>query len=260
MTQPTPFGRPSGPGDKFDNHDHKGRLLIIYPKSYNPAATTSKGVNACADADIIVVDAPPQPDGRPLIFHDAKIFGNLAKSVRDSVGSKCLGRLDQVPTAGGNLAWVLNDWSDQEAAQAAPLDQAYAAGQFPKPQPTQQQPPAQGWGQQPPQQYQQPPAQPQQYGGPPAQQYPPQGQAWGQQPQAAPSGPPAGQPDLWAGQQQYAQQPPGQAPAQQQYGAPPPAGPEDPNVAALIAKGLPEAQVRAMDPQTRASVLATYGG
>lgn len=245
----TPFGRPSGPGDKFDNHDHKGRLLIIYVKGYNPSVKTSKGENACADADIIVVDAPPQPNGQPLIFHDAKVFGNLAKSVRDSVGSKVLGRLDQVPTAGGNLAWVLNDWTDQEAAMAAPFDQAYAAGQFPKPQQSQQQaaPPAQ-----------------QQWGAPPPAQAPQQ-QQWGAPPPA--QQPPAGQPDLWAGQQQYAAPPPAQGPPPgQQWGAPPPqqqppaAGPEDPNIALLIGKGLPEAQVRAMDPQTRAGVAATYGG
>lgn len=250
----TPFGRPSGPGDKFDNHDHKGRLLIIYVKGYNPEVTTSKGKNACADADIIVVDAPPQPNGQPLIFHDAKIFGNLAKSVRDSVGSKVLGRLDQVPTAGGNLAWVLNDWTDQEAAMAAPFDQAYAAGQFPKPQAQQQQAPppgnapAQNWGAPPAAQQQYPPQAPpaQQWGAPPPQQQPGQ-QQWGAPPPA--QQPPQGQPDLWAGQQQYGAQPPAQAP-----------GPEDPNIALLISKGLPEAQVRAMDPGTRAGVAATYGG
>ncbi len=133
MTTPDPgFARPAGQGDKFDNHEHTGRLLIIYPKAYDPNTTTSKGVNACADADIIVVDSLG-PDGKPLVFHDAKIFGNLAKSVRNDVGGKVLGRLGQVPTASGNLAWVLNDYTDADVALAVPADAAYKAGQFAPP-------------------------------------------------------------------------------------------------------------------------------
>lgn len=229
MTTPpgTPFARPSGPGDKFDNHDHIGRLLVIYPKSYDPSKTTSKGVNACADADIIVVDSVG-PDGKPLVFHDAKIFGNLASSVRDSVGSKVLGRLGQVPTASGNLAWVLQDWTDAEAAQAGPVSAAFEAGQFAKPTQQQQAPP----GHDP-------------WAGTNATPAPPQQQAWGQQP-PAPAAP---------AQQQWA--PP---PAQQQWTPPPAAAPapEDPNIAILVAQGCPEDQARAMDPQTRANIAATY--
>lgn len=246
----SPFAQPSAGGEKFEPKDFGGVLLLIYPKSYNPAENTTFGVTTSADVDIVAVDRIDPQTNQPVIKRNARLFGNLANSVRDSIGSVVLGRIGQVPTNKGNPAWVLNSYTDQDAAAAAPVDAAWKAGQFaaqvqqPAAAPAQQQPPAQQWG------------------GPPQGQ--PQ-QQWGQQPQAPAQGPPQGQPDLWAGQQQYAQQPPAQAPAQQQWGAPPPQGQQppaadDPNIAALIARGLPEAQVRAMDPGTRASVLATYGG
>jgi hypothetical protein len=237
----SPFAQPSAGGEKFEPKDFGGVLLLIYPKSYNPNENTTFGVTTSADVDIVAVDRQdPQNPGQPVIKRNARLFGNLANSVRDSIGSVVLGRIGQVPTNKGNPAWVLQNYTDADAAAAAPVDAAWKAGQFAaqvqQPQaPAQQQPPAQQWGQQPPAQ--------QSWGNPgfpPAQQ------------QTPPQGPPQGQPDLWAGQQQYAAQPPVQGPPQ--------GGPEDPSIAALIGKGLPEAQVRAMDPQTRASVLATYGG
>jgi hypothetical protein len=246
----SPFAQPSAGGEQFEPKDFLGALVLIYPKSYNPNDTTKHGQTTSADVDVVVVDRQDPQTGGPVIKRNARLFGNLANSVRDSIGSVVLGRIGQTPTNKGNPAWILANYTEQDAAMAVPVDTAWKAGQF-----------AQAAPQQQPQQYQQQPPPQQQYGGPPAQQYPPQGQAWGQQPQAPAQAPPQGQPDLWAGQQQYGAQPPAQAPAQQQYGGPPPAaGPEDPNIAALIAKGLPEAQVRAMDPQTRAGVLATYGG
>jgi hypothetical protein len=255
----SPFAQPSAGGEKFEPKDFGGALLMIYPKSYNPNETTTFGPSTSADCDIVVVDRQDPTTGQPVIKRNARLFGNLANSVRDSIGSQVLGRLGQVPTNKGNPAWVLQSYSDADAALAVPVHTAWVAGQFQPPAnhqaaPAQQQPPAQWQGQQ-----QQAPAPQQQWGNPgfaPA------------QAQAAPQGPPQGQPDLWAGQQQYAPQ----APAQQ-YGAPagtaaPQAAPgapaaaqgEDPNIAALVAKGLPPAQVHAMDPGTRAAVLATYGG
>jgi hypothetical protein len=228
----SPFAQPSAGGEKFEPKDFGGVLLLIYPKSYNPNENTTFGVTTSADVDIVAVDRQdPQNPGQPVIKRNARLFGNLANSVRDSIGSVVLGRIGQVPTNKGNPAWVLQNYTDADAAAAAPVDAAWKAGQFAA-------------------QVQQPQA--------PAQQQPPAQQSWGNpgfppaQQQTPPQGPPQGQPDLWAGQQQYAAQPPVQGPPQ--------GGPEDPSIAALIGKGLPEAQVRAMDPQTRASVLATYGG
>jgi hypothetical protein len=250
----SPFAQPSAGGEKFEPKDFGGALLMIYPKSYNPNETTTFGPSTSADCDIVVVDRQdPNAPGSPVIKRNARLFGNLANSVRDSIGSQVLGRLGQVPTNKGNPAWVLQSYSDADAALAVPVHTAWVAGQFQPPAnhqaaPAQQQPPAQ-WQGQP-----QAPAPQQQWGNPgfaPA------------QAQAAPPQAAAPAPDLWAGQQQFAQQAPAQAPPQQQYAPPaqqaaPPAGPEDPSIAFLISKGLPEAQVRAMDPGTRASVAATY--
>jgi hypothetical protein len=258
----SPFAQPSAGGEKFEPKDFGGALLLIYPKSYNPNENTTFGPSTSADCDIVVVDRQDPQTGQPVVKRNARLFGNLANSVRDSIGRVVLGRLGQVPTNKGNPAWVLQSFEPggPDEQMAAPVDAAWKAGQFAAqvqqpqaaPQQYQQQPPAQQWQQ-----------------GPPAQQAPQQGQAWGNpgfppaQAQAPAQAPPQGQPDLWAGQQQYQPQP-GVQPAggAAPQGAPgaPAAAPGDPNIDALIAKGLPAAQVHAMDPGTRAAVLATYGG
>ncbi|MFF8831291.1 hypothetical protein [Streptomyces sp. NPDC015131] len=133
MTTPPQFSRPAGQGDMFNAHEHKGRLLLIYPKAYDPQAKTSKGIGPAADADIVVVDATDPTTGQPPVFHDGRIFGNLAKSVRNDVGGQVLGRLDQAMTSSGNEAWVLRDYTDADAAMAGPVHAAFQAGQFKQP-------------------------------------------------------------------------------------------------------------------------------
>lgn len=229
----SPFAQPSAGGEKFEPKDFGGALLLIYPKSYNPNETTTFGPSTSADCDIVVVDRPdPTNPNQPFIRRNARLFGNLANSVRDSIGGQVLGRLGQVPTNKGNPAWVLQNYTDADVAAATPVDAAWKAGAFAPPANFQSGAPAQA-----------PPPARDPWAGVNAAPAPPQQQAWGQAPPAA--APPA--------QQQW------QAPPAAQ--APPPAaapGPEDPSIAFLISKGLPEAQVRAMDPQTRASVAATY--
>ena len=130
----TPFAQPSAGGDQFEPKDYLGALLLIYPKNYNPNATTKFGPSTSADADVIVVDRP-DPTGQPTIKRNARLFGNLANSVRDSLGSQVLGRLAQVPTGQGNPAWVLDHYTDVDAASAGPVHTAYTAGQFAAPAP-----------------------------------------------------------------------------------------------------------------------------
>lgn len=227
----TPFAQPSAGGEKFEPKDFGGALLLIYPKSYNPNETTQFGPSTSADCDVVVVDRQDPTTGQPVIKRNARLFGNLANSVRDSIGSQVLGRLGQVPTNKGNPAWVLQNYTDADAAAAAPVHTAYTAGQFQPPANAQAAPPAHdpwaGVNASPA-----PPAQ-QQYAAPP-QQY------------GAPPGPPA----------QYGA-PAGTAAPQAAPGAPA-AAPDEQTVQFLISKGLPEAQVRAMDPGTRAAVSATY--
>lgn len=209
------FAQPSAPGggDQFNAADHRGHLLIIYPKSYQPEVQTKNGPSSAADVDVVIVDKPG-PDGRPLHFMNARLFGNLANSVRNDLGGKVLGRLDQINTQGGRTPWILQNFTEADAAAAGPADAAYQAGQFRQAQnpmaaapapaaPAQQYAPAPGAGapapqqqwqapppqQAPPQQWQQqqaPPPQEQQWAQSPTQ------QQW-QQPVAQPSAPPASQ-------------------------------------------------------------------
>lgn len=125
------FAQPSAPGggDQFNAADHRGHLLIIYPKSYQPEVQTKNGPSSAADVDIVIVDKPG-PDGRPMHFMNARLFGNLANSVRNDLGGKVLGRLDQINTQGGRTPWILQNFTDADAASAGPADAAYQAGQF----------------------------------------------------------------------------------------------------------------------------------
>lgn len=190
------INQPSAGGDQFNAGDFFGALLLVYPKNFQADVQTKNGPSASADVDIIVVDRPG-PDGQPQVFHNARLFGNLAITVSRDVGGCVGGRLGQGPNTKGNPPWILTPLSDQDLALATPVDTAYSQGRFQatataNPMQNQQQPPAQ-------QQYQAPPPQ-QQYQAPPAQQY--QTPA----PQAAPA---------------YAQQAPPTAPPQQQYQQPP---------------------------------------
>ncbi|MGW0682934.1 hypothetical protein ACWD2L_06170 [Streptomyces sp. NPDC002754] len=128
------FSQPSAAsGGEFEPRNFNGRLLMIYAKHYNPEVQTKFGPSQAADVDVIVVDQQDPTTGKPVIALDAKLFGNLAKSVRNDVGGVVLGRLGQVPTANGNPAWVLENFTDADASMAGPIDQAYRAGQFRQP-------------------------------------------------------------------------------------------------------------------------------
>lgn len=222
------FAQPSSPsgGDNFNANDHKGSLLIVYPKQFLQGIVTTKGLSDAADVDIIIVDKRDET-GKPLSFHGARLFGNLARSVRNDIGGQVLGRLNQITSANGNTPWILENFTDQDQAAADPIDTAYRQGHFaPTQNPMQQQaaPPASA----PPQQAYGAPAATQ-YGNPPTQQWqaPPAPAA----PAPAPAAAPAPQ---WSPG-------PATAPAPtQQWSAPPqaapPAAPTAP--AAVIDPGL----------------------
>lgn len=128
------FSQPSAAsGGEFEPKNFNGRLLMIYAKSYNPEVQTKYGASQAADVDVIVVDQQDPATGKPIVVLDARLFGNLAKSVRNDVGGVVLGRLGQVPTGNGNPAWVLQNFTDEDAALAGPVDAAYRAGQFRQP-------------------------------------------------------------------------------------------------------------------------------
>lgn len=126
----SPFSQPSAGGDKFEPGDYNGRLLLLYPKSYNPNETTKFGPSTSADVDVIVVDAIDPATGTPTYKHNARVFGNLANSVRDSIGAVVLGRLGQGPNTKGNPPWRLGEHTNADQALAQPHHDAYTRGQF----------------------------------------------------------------------------------------------------------------------------------
>lgn len=213
------FSQPSAGGDTFDAKDHNGSLLLVYPHSFSAETPTAHGVSASADVDIIIIDKFG-PDGRPMYFQNARLFGNLAKSVSRDLGGQVLGRLGQVPTTRGNPAWVLQNFTDADAAAAGPVHAQYQQGLFKateNPMQQQAQTPAPAAAS-----YPAAPAP-----GAPAQQYAPPAAAPPQQQwQQAPAAPPA--------QQYQAPAPTGQpaAPA----AAPAPAGGADPALLAHLAQ------------------------
>lgn len=227
------FSQPAAPGsgDRFENADHKGRLLLIYPKAFQTGFPTTKGLSDVADCDVIVVDSVG-PNGQPLAFFGIRFFGNLARSVSRDLGGQVLGRLNQITMPNGNTPWVLENYTPQDEQLATAVDAAYRAGQIqPPPQnPMNQQAPATAPGAT-------------QYAAAPA--APPAGQQSWQPPAPAATPPP---------QQQWSPPPPPPAPVQQQWQPPaapaptpapqaapaaPPAAPIDPNLLAYLAsKGL----------------------
>lgn len=216
----SPFAQPGAGGDKFEPKTFgPGVLLLIYPKAYDPAAATTFGDSAAADCDVIVVDRIDPATGVPSFFQNARLFGNLALSVRDSIGSQVLGRLGQGPNTKGNPPWILTDYTDADQALAMQAHGAYQAGQFKK-------------------------------ATPPA-------SAQNQMGAAV-----AASVDPWAGVNAappaQAQFPAQSAPVAAALAASAP--PVDPQVLTLISKGLDANAVLAMDPATRAAVLAQLGG
>lgn len=244
------FSQPSAGGDQFDAKDYNGRLLIVFPKSFSAETPTIHGVGPSADCDIILPEVIDQATGMPQLFTNARLFGNLAKSVSRDLGGQVLGRLGQVPTQRGNPAWVLQSFTEQDVALATPALNAYQAGQFkqpenpmaapsPAPQPTwappaATAPPAQAG----PPQWTPPPA-----AAPPAYQAPAQ-QATGAAPQWSPPAPAA----------QWQAPAPAAAPPASTPAAPPAGPPADPGLlAALAQSGI------SLDPATpHEEALAIY--
>lgn len=230
MTYPAQpqFSQPSQGGqggDQFDAKDHRGHLLLIYPKSYLPEVQTKNGPSSAADVDIVVIDKPG-PDGKPLSFINARLFGNLANSVRNDVNGQVLGRLDQITQPNGRTPWILGNFTPEDQAQAGPVHTAYQQGLF---KPTQN-PMAAQPASAPPQQAWNAPAAtpaPQQWQAPaPAATAPAAPAPWQAQPSApAPSGAP---------QQQWNQAAPPAGPPAQTAPPAPAASAVDPNLVQFL--------------------------
>lgn len=123
------FSQPGAGGDTFNAADHNGHLLIVYPKSYQDEVDTKNGKSSAADVDIVICDKF-DATGKPVVFINARLFGNLARSVRNDIGGQVLGRLGQGPNTRGTPPWILANFTDQDMATATPIDAAYRQGVF----------------------------------------------------------------------------------------------------------------------------------
>ncbi|MGP4083173.1 hypothetical protein [Streptomyces sp. KR55] len=126
MTVPPQFQQP-GKADKFaprDNPQWLGRLFLIYPDSVSPQTfNRPDGTQETSDvvtADVVIIDLPDPQTGQPVKLEGARIGGKgLVPQLRKMIGSMVLGRLSKLPSQGQkDGAYVLQDWTPQDAAMA----------------------------------------------------------------------------------------------------------------------------------------------
>lgn len=131
-----PFQQP-GSADKFDlknfGDQWVGALLLVYPKKLTEDFDSGKyEPSDVVDADIIIVDRYGE-DGQPLKFTNSRLWSKgLVNNTRDMLGKTVLGRLGKKAFANG-IGWYLDEFTDADSAAAAPIHQAYMAGQFTAP-------------------------------------------------------------------------------------------------------------------------------
>lgn len=117
MTQDA-FGGPAE-GGRFNAETHKGRLLLITPKSYEEDITTTYGKKDAVKADVVVIDeANPAASEK---IEDALLFGGvLIGQTKSMIGKQLvLGRLGQgAAKAGQNPPWKLDDPTEDEKVKA----------------------------------------------------------------------------------------------------------------------------------------------
>lgn len=130
----SPFQQPAQGGDRLpDLHELIGNLILIkvieYRQGILTAAYGEKDAVAC---DVHVLDGKHGGEvfGNTLLFQGA-LIGSLKPAAG---GQPVLARLGQgVAKPGQNAPWVLNPFTEQDAALAGPYWTAYQAKQFQAP-------------------------------------------------------------------------------------------------------------------------------
>ena len=130
----SPFQQPSQGGDRLpDMHELIGCLILIKVIEYRPGILTqSYGEKDAVACDVHVLDGKHGGEvfGNTLLFQGA-LIGSLKPAVG---GQPVLARLGQgVAKPGQNAPWVLNPFTEQDAAIAGPYWTAYQAKQFQPP-------------------------------------------------------------------------------------------------------------------------------
>jgi len=108
------FQDPTQPGT-FKPEEWNGHLLMVEAHRYLDNVQTKFGPGDAVEGRVTVLTA----QGGPHVVEQARLFGNLAGSLRPTIGQKpTLGRLGQVMTGAGNAAWVLTPASAEDRAYA----------------------------------------------------------------------------------------------------------------------------------------------
>jgi hypothetical protein len=130
----TPFQQPAQGGDRLpDLHELIGSLILVKVIEYRPGILTqSYGEKDAVACDVHVLDGKHGGEvfGNTLLFQGA-LIGSLKPAVG---GQPVLARLGQgVAKPGQNAPWILNPFTEQDAAIAGPYWTAYQAKQFQAP-------------------------------------------------------------------------------------------------------------------------------
>lgn len=107
------FATPSAPSGGITWADHKGKLLLIEPQSFEAGIQTSFGPADAVKATVSVV-------GESDVYEDTLIFPKiLVSQTKSQVGAKILGRLGQGQAKPGQSApWQLEEATADDIATA----------------------------------------------------------------------------------------------------------------------------------------------
>lgn len=116
------FSQPSAPSGGVNWSDHKGKLLLVEPLSFEPGIKTSFGDADAVKANVYAIEADEA-------FEDTLIFPKLLVSqTKGQIGAKVLGRLGQGQAKPGQSApWLLEEATADDIAKAEEWVKARAA-------------------------------------------------------------------------------------------------------------------------------------
>lgn len=96
--------------------DHKGKLLIIEPISFESGIQTSFGAADAVKAHVHVLTGPGESED----FAEALVFPKLlASQLKSQIGNKVVGRLNQgMAKPGQSAPWLLDEASADDLTKA----------------------------------------------------------------------------------------------------------------------------------------------
>ncbi|MEV7011568.1 hypothetical protein [Streptosporangium sp. NPDC051022] len=135
------FAQPASPSSDFKISDYPGHLFLIYPREHRTGIQTTLGTAEAISADLVLLtdQSGPRTETNVLIFQKV-----LVGSLKNSIGKDpVLGRLGRgVAKPGQTAPYVLEQYTDADAAYATQYLQAVGGNPFPQASPFQAPPAA----------------------------------------------------------------------------------------------------------------------